>query len=362
MGHSQEVYKRSSSNHATPAKHKTETMDANPPSHVSPDRPTAETMDANLPSHVSPDRPTAETMDANPPSHVSPDRPTAETMDANPPSHASPDRPTAETMDANPPNHATPGLDRLKTMNTKPSNHTNTTQLTSKCTRKKRKLISQGTQVSNDLKGKYQELYLTIINGERLSDRHIDAANQLLSDKFPNMQGLSTPLLGQKFQYHVYNCFAAAAGLPYIQIIHCPAFEHWITIEISFDEDVRIFDSLFSNKLSFEVKKQIASIIQTKQNKIDLKLEKTQQQRNSTDCGIFAIAFATDLCHGIDPARCSYSDGHELRSHFLKCLQEGSINPFPSKPIAKRKPWQQTIKIYCKCRLPYILEHKKKKK
>ena len=112
---------------------------------------------------------------------------------------------------------------------------------------------------------------------------------------------ICTPLLGQKLQYPVYNCFTAAVGFSYVQIIHCSVFEHWITIEISFDEEVRIFDSLFINKLSYEVKKQIASIVQTKHNQIELKLEKTQQQQNATDCGIFAIAFATDLCHGIDP-------------------------------------------------------------
>ena len=31
--------------------------------------------------------------------------------------------------------------------------------------------------------------------------------------------------------------------------------QHWLTIEISFDENVRIFDSLFLNEVSFEVKK-----------------------------------------------------------------------------------------------------------
>jgi len=70
----------------------------------------------------------------------------------------------------------------------------------------KRKLISQVTQLSNnDLKGTYQELYSTLISGERPTDRHIDAANHILLDKFPDMQGLSTPLLGQKLQYPLYN-------------------------------------------------------------------------------------------------------------------------------------------------------------
>ena len=64
--------------------------------------------------------------------------------------------------------------------------------------------------------------------------------------------------------------------LSYIRIIHCPTLDHWVTDEICVDEQVRIFDSALT-KPSFEVKKQIATIIPTKQNKIDFKLEKTQQ-------------------------------------------------------------------------------------
>ena len=167
---------------------------------------------------------------------------------------------------------------------------------------------------SNDLTAKYQELYTAIKRGKKLTDRYIDAANWLLSDKFPSIQGLSTPILGQKTQFPVYDCFAAAAcaGLSYIQIIHCPTLNHWVTVDVSFDEEVRIFDSLLT-KQSYEVKKQIASIINTKNSKIDFILEKTQQQKNSRDCGIFSIVFATDLCYGINPVGCKYSDGQLLR-------------------------------------------------
>ena len=303
-----------------------------------------ETANVKLSSQSSPVKLKAETANIMPSSEVSPVKLEAETANIMPSSQVS----------------LVKIIDKEVNIISKPSNHTSeTTELTSSRRARKRKLIAPRKR--DDLRGKYQELYSTITDGERLTDRHIDAANQLLSDKFPNIQGLCTPLLGRKLQYPVYNCFTAAAGFSYVQIIHCPVFEHWITIEISFDEEVRIFDSLFVNKLSYEVKKQIASIVQTKHNQIELKLEKTQQQQNATDCGIFAIAFATDLCHGIDPVRCNYSDGNELRHHFLKCLQEGIISPFPKQSIAKRKPLLKRMNIYCKCRLPYILEHKKKK-
>ena len=138
-------------------------------------------------------------MNIKPPSYASPDKLKAKAMNIKPTSHASPDKPKAEAMNVKPPSYVSPV--KSKTMNfiIKPFNHT--TELTfRKCTRK-RKLIA--TQTINDLRKKYQELYSTIIDGERLTDRHIDAANQLLSDKLPDIQGLSTPLLGQKLQYPV---------------------------------------------------------------------------------------------------------------------------------------------------------------
>jgi len=77
-------------------------------------------------------------------------------------------------------------------------------------------------------------------------------------------------------QFPVYDCFAAAAGLSYVQKIHCPTLDHWVMLKVSFDEEVRIFDSLLT-KQSYEVKKQVASISNTKNSKIDFMLEKTQQ-------------------------------------------------------------------------------------
>ena len=131
----------------------------------------------------------------------------------------------AETANVKPSSPTSPVKLKAETMNvtSKPSNHASeTTELTSRCTRKRKLIAPQG---STDLRGKYQELYSTITDGERLTDRHIDAANRLLSDKFPDIQGLSTPLLGQKLQHPVYNCFTAAAGFSYVQIIHCPIFD-----------------------------------------------------------------------------------------------------------------------------------------
>jgi len=222
---------------------------------------------------------------------------------------------------------------------------------------RKRRLLHSA---STNLTGKYINLYSTIVNGLKLTDRHIDAANQLLSDRFPDIQGLSTPLLGQTLTFPSYDCFEAAAGLSYVQVLHCPKNDHWLTLQVEFDEGIRVFDSNYSH-ISYDVKKQIASIVKSSHEKINIKLEKTQQQMNGTDCGIYAIAFATDLCHGNDPASLEYANGKQLRNHLVHCFENGCISPFPSTPRKKKKAVMESVNIFCKCRLPYVLEHKNKK-
>ena len=56
-----------------------------------------------------------------------------------------------------------------------------------------------------NLKEKYVHLYTTITSGEMLTDRHIDAASQLLSGQLPDFQGLSTPVIGQTLSFPVDN-------------------------------------------------------------------------------------------------------------------------------------------------------------
>ena len=82
--------------------------------------------------------------------------------------------------------------------------------------------------------------------------------------------------------------------------------DHWITIKMNSDHEVDVYDSVFLEP-SYNTLKQIASIAQCKTSTIELNLERVQVQRNSTDCGVYAIAFLTDLCHGKDPASCQYA-------------------------------------------------------
>ena len=52
------------------------------------------------------------------------------------------------------------------------------------------------------------------------------------------------------------------------------------------------------------------------------------QQRNGEDCGLFAIANAVAIASGIDPCKIKLID-HFLRTHLIKCFEEGIMTLFP---------------------------------
>lgn len=69
----------------------------------------------------------------------------------------------------------------------------------------------------HDILEKFRKLISDIKNGEKLSDDHINAASQLLHSQFEDVQGLCSPVLGQKMFFPKYEW---AAGHAYLQILH----------------------------------------------------------------------------------------------------------------------------------------------
>ena len=82
--------------------------------------------------------------------------------------------------------------------------------------------------------------------------------------------------------------------------------------------------------------------------------EKVQKQINTSDYGLFPLAFATDLCHGLDPVMEAY-DQQNMHPHYVRCLDLGEMVPLP-KPS-----WRvhyhvtksiTTVSIFCVFRMP----------
>ena len=126
-------------------------------------------------------------------------------------------------------------------------------------------------------------------NGEMLNDTHIDVANQMLRKQFPEVRGLQSPLLGQSLSF-------AVTEPPFLHVDTL----HWVTVIGVSSSLVKVYDSVF-NTVGSSLALQTASILRTKSDNIVLEVERTQFQLGKVDCGLFAIAFATEFCYGNNP-------------------------------------------------------------
>ena len=82
------------------------------------------------------------------------------------------------------------------------------------------------------------------------------------------------------------------------------------------------------NPISSHTKEQIAAILFSDKEEIQLQFKLVQVQHGNADCGVFAVAFATALCSGRDPTEIQFIH-HQLRAHLKKSLLENMITEFP---------------------------------
>ena len=85
---------------------------------------------------------------------------------------------------------------------------------------------------------------------------------------------------------------------------------HWITISNvrSAQDEIYVYDSMYSRDLPNSAKRQIAAIICTVKAQFTLNFQHVQHQKGSGECGLFAIAFAETLCSEADPTTVRYSE------------------------------------------------------
>ena len=79
-----------------------------------------------------------------------------------------------------------------------------------------------------------------------------------------------------------------------------------------------------------------------------------QWQTNNSDCGVIAIAVATELVLGRDPVL-RYWKIQDMRQHLIRCLQNKELSSFPGKihriPPGSKTKLIVTEKVYCICRM-----------
>ena len=180
-----------------------------------------------------------------------------------------------------------------------------------------------------------------------LTDTIIDAAQSLLKSQC-NISGLQHVCIGHTLAFDIHRT-------DFMQILH-DGSSHWLLVTNIGGKanEAFVYDSLYSS-ISMSTKLQIASILASQANQISVVMVNCQRQMGSSDCGLFAVAFATALAQGLKPENFTFIQG-DMRKHLYNCLSSGKLSMFPTKPrkCLYKVRRVETIPIYCRCRLPEI--------
>ena len=160
-----------------------------------------------------------------------------------------------------------------------------------------------------------------LLEGDKLSDLHINACQVLLAKQFPSLMGLKSTLVKHHNGEWTNNI---------VQILHVQARNHWIiasTIGCN-EREVRVYDSLFC-----DIHETTRSTIQGMfYHSIAITMPNVQQQDGIKDCGPFAVAFVTILASEGNSETLLTSirfDQDKLRAHLCACLENQNITSFP---------------------------------
>ena len=152
---------------------------------------------------------------------------------------------------------------------------------------------------------------------------------------------------------------------PFVQILHISEC-HWAVVSNidvhteggSHNDTVGVYDSARPSSISDRTKMAVCSFFKCSSDALHFDLVNVEKQQNSYDCGVFAIANATELACGKDPAVCRW-DTDRMRQHLKQCLEEGVIKRFPTlqrKRVALGSRVRRTLleRIFCisACRMP----------
>ena len=136
----------------------------------------------------------------------------------------------------------------------------------------------------------------------------------------PLIEGFQRPTLGPVRNFSIMTSEV-------VQILHTGR-SHWVCISSLNCPPgiVNLYDSLFNDIIENEVEEQVKSLFGG--NFQGITNVPVQRQLNGSDCGFFAVTFATCLVYGTNPQDFMFHIP-QMRPHLLECLKAGEMRPFP---------------------------------
>ena len=103
-------------------------------------------------------------------------------------------------------------------------------------------------------------------------------------------------------------------------------------------------------------KLQIASLMRVSELNLTLTFADVQIQAGGSDCGAFALAFATAICYGHSPGKFHFDQQH-MRAHLIECLEMKQFTMFPirkARQQGSKIKSSEIVPVHCICRMPEI--------
>ncbi|XP_063927441.1 uncharacterized protein LOC135140714 isoform X2 [Zophobas morio] len=176
-----------------------------------------------------------------------------------------------------------------------------------------------------------------IISGGELYGEHINNFQDIIASRFLNFRPIDVHLIAlpqfvrpiSHLRKHI-QIISGVSGQPH-------QITHWICTY--YDGNViNIYDSLNRESLYPEMEFFFNRLFP---HKPQYKFHGVRQQPNNTDCGVYAIAFATSLLNNRDPSKENYHH-LKMRSHLLDIYSTTELLPFPNEPYADAQKILQT--------------------
>ena len=151
------------------------------------------------------------------------------------------------------------------------------------------------------------------------------AASTLLKKQFPNINGMQSTL----YITNQNKCITIGKEINSVQIVHQKERQHWVALEV-LDQELYMYDSIQPKQPSIQIPMSTKQILNNlyKSRLTEYITTDITQQSGSVDCGLFAIANITAICHGQRPEKIRYNQSL-MRQHVVKCLESGELVPFP---------------------------------
>ena len=104
-----------------------------------------------------------------------------------------------------------------------------------------------------------------------------------------------------------------------VRVTKCEKRLEWLTQQC-------VFTTVYSSA-GTKLEAQIASLIQTEKPEIYLKFMDVPAQAGTSDCGLYAVAYATALALGMQPEEFHF-DQHAMRKHLYQCFEKQKMEMF----------------------------------